>query len=40
MCKERIGVVFLNKWRPIVQKAKDPLEDPLNVGERQQAIEA
>jgi hypothetical protein len=27
-------VIFLDKWWPIVQKAKDPLEDPLNVGER------
>jgi hypothetical protein len=28
------GVVFLDKWWPVVQKANDPLEDPLNVGER------
>jgi U3 small nucleolar RNA-associated protein 14 len=33
MCKEWTGVVFLDKWWPIVQKAKDPLEDPLYVGE-------
>jgi hypothetical protein len=34
MCKEWTGIVFLDKWWPIVQKAKNPLEDPLNVGER------
>jgi hypothetical protein len=34
MCKEWTGVVFFDKWWPIVRKAKGLLEDPLNVGER------
>jgi hypothetical protein len=34
MCKEWIGVIFLDKSRPIIRKAKELLEDPLSVGER------